>query len=137
MNAHYRSWRLISGTHMKRIFITSLMMMALLAQFGASQAGAQQARKDQVGKEQMASATTTAPDHPVATLRRDFKDSFPIPAGEKLEYEVRLSRFPIYASLGALTFENLGAVTRGRESGAAKDDQQKGPAPLIEGLNTE
>jgi hypothetical protein len=111
--------------------------MALLAQFGAGHAGAQQANKDQVGKEQMASATATAPDHPVATLRRDFKDTFPIPAGEKLEYEVKLSRFPIYASLGVLTFENLGAVTRSQESGAATGDQQKGPAPLIEGLNTE
>jgi hypothetical protein len=112
--------------------------MALLAQFGAGHAGAQQANKDQVGKEQMASATTTAPDHPVATLRRDFKDSFPIPAGEKLEYEVKLSRLLLRnISLGVLTFENLGAVTRSQESGAATGDQQKGPAPVIEGLNTE
>src|SRR5262245_22467533 len=119
---------------MKRHFITSLLAMALLAQLGVGQSGARQIGKDQ---DQTTSATTTAPAYTVATLRRDFKDSFPIPAGEKLEYEVRLSRFPIYASLGVLTFENLGAVTRGRESGAAKDDQQKGTAPLIEGLNTE
>jgi len=120
--------------------------MAFFTQLGAGHAGAQQASKDQAGKDQAgkdqaASATATAPAHPVATLRRDFKDSFPIPAGEKLEYEVKLSRFPIYASLGILTFENLGAVTMRQDSGPAAGDQQKAPAPLptplIDGLNTE
>ncbi len=110
--------------------------MALLAPLGAGQTGAQQIGKDQAGKDQAASATTTAPAYTVATLRRDFKDSFPIPAGEKLEYEVKLSRFPLNVSLGVLTLENLGAVTNPQNSGAA-GDQQKAPAPLIEGLNTE
>jgi hypothetical protein len=117
---------------MKRQLITSLLAIALLAPLGAGRIGAQQA-----GKEQAASPTAAAPTHPVATLSRDFKNSFPIPAGEKLEYEVRLSRFPIYALLGILTFENLGAVTSRQDSGAAAGDQQKAPAPLIEGLNTE
>jgi len=112
--------------------------MALLAPLGAGQTGARQIGKDQAGKDQAASATTTAPAPTVATLRRDFKGSFPIPAGEKLEYEVKLSRFPLYnISLGVLTFENLGAVTSRQDSGAATGDQQKIPAPLIEGLNTE
>jgi len=111
--------------------------MALLAPLGAGQTGAQQIGKDQAGKDQAASATTAAPAYTVATLRRDFKDSFPIPAGEKLEYEVRLSRFPLPPiSLGVLTLENLGAVTIPQNSGAA-GDQQKPGAPLIEGLNTE
>src|SRR5215470_767738 len=127
---------------MKRILITSLLMMAFLAQFGAGQAGARQngkyqADKDQAGKDPAAIATATVPARPVATLRRDFKDSFPIPAGEKLEYEVKISRFPIYASLGVVTFENLGAVTNNQNSGAAAGDQQKAPAPLIEGMNAE
>ncbi len=121
---------------MKRHFIISLLAMALLAPLGAGQTGAQQIGKDQAGKDQAASATTTAPAYTVATLRRDFKDSFPIPAGEKLEYEVKLSRFPLNVSLGVLTLENLGAVTNPQNSGAA-GDQQKAPAPLIEGLNTE
>jgi len=111
--------------------------MALLAPLCAGRIGAQQAGQDQAGKEQAASPTAAAPTYTVAELRRDFKDSFPIPAGEKLEYEVRLSRFPIYASLGVLTFENLGAVTSRQDSGAAAGDQQKAPAPLIEGMNTE
>jgi hypothetical protein len=109
--------------------------MTLLAALGAGQTGAQQPGKDQVGKEQAASPATQT--YPIAPLRRDFKDSFPIPAGEKLEYEIKISRFPIYASLGILTFENLGAVTKGQNSGAASGDQQKAPAPLIEGLNAE
>jgi hypothetical protein len=120
---------------MKRHFIISLLAMALLAPLGAGQTGARQIGKDQAGKDQAASATT--PAYTVATLRRDFKDSFPIPAGEKLEYEVKLSRFPLYASLGVLTFESLGAVTSRQDSGAAAGDQQKAPAPFIEGLNTE
>ncbi|HEV2669329.1 MAG TPA: hypothetical protein VG324_30710, partial [Blastocatellia bacterium] len=110
---------------MKKLLITSLLAMALLAQPGAGQIGAQQAGKDQAGAEQTASATATAPTYPVATLRRDFKDSFPIPAGEMLEYEIKLSRFPIYPSLGILTFENLGAVTSRQDSGGAAGDQQK------------
>jgi hypothetical protein len=121
---------------MKRHFIISLLAMALLAPLGAGQTGAQQIGKDQAGKDQAASATTTAPAYTVATLRRDFKDSLPIPAGEKLEYEVKLSRFPLNVSLGVLTLENLGAVTNPQNSGAAAD-QQKATAPLIEGLNTE
>jgi Protein of unknown function (DUF3108) len=120
---------------MKRHFIISLLAMALLAPLGAGQTGARQEGKDQAGKDQAASVTT--PAYTVATLRRDFKDSFPIPAGEKLEYEVKLSRFPLYASLGVLTFESLGAVTSRQDSGAAAGDQQKAPAPFIEGLNTE
>jgi hypothetical protein len=110
--------------------------MALLAPLGDGRAGAQQAGKHQAGKEQAAGATATTPAYPVATLHRDFKDSFPIPAGEKLEYEIKLSRFPVYTSLGVVTFENLGVVTSRQGSGAA-GDQQKTTAPLIEGLNTE
>src|SRR5215831_8089924 len=125
---------------MKRILITSLLMTAFLAQFDAGQAGARQNGKDQAGKDQAAVATATVPPHPIATLRRDFKDTFPIPVGEKLEYEVKLSRFPIYASLGVLTFENLGAVTMRQNSDAAaggRQDPAPLPAPLIEGMNIE
>src|SRR5262245_56844447 len=97
---------------MKRPLITSLLAIALIAPLGAGRIGAQQAGQDQAGKGQAASPTAAAPTYPVATLRRDFKDSFPIPAGEKLEYEVKLSRFPLPpVSLGVLTLENLGAVT--------------------------
>jgi hypothetical protein len=127
---------------MKKILLTSLLTMAFFAQPGAGQAGAQQsgkdqASKDQASKDQAPSGAATTPAHSIATLRRDFKDSFPIPIGEKLEYEVKLSRFPIYASLGVLTFENLGAVTIRQDSGPEAGDQQKAPAPLIEGLNVE
>jgi Protein of unknown function (DUF3108) len=141
---------------MKRIIITSLLMVIFIAQFGAGRTVAQQTKdqsdKDTASKERAASGGETAPNHPIAPLRRDFKDSFPIPAGEKLEYEVKLSRFPIYGSLGILTFENLGAVTNHQESGPANGDQQRAnlppaqPAPTtgptsptkwIEGMNTE
>lgn len=55
-------------------------------------------------------------------LRRDFANGIEIPTGEKLEYEVRYSRFPIYATVGIVTFENLGnAITNS--------------SPIIPGLN--
>jgi hypothetical protein len=113
--------------------------MALLVLLGPGHSVARQAGKDQAGKEQAPSAPATAPSAPVAQLQRDFKDSLPIPAGEKLEYEINLSRFPLPrpVSLGVLTFENLGAVTNRQDSAAAAGDQQKAPAPMIEGLNAE
>jgi hypothetical protein len=45
---------------------------------------------------------------PLAALRRDFKTALPIPSGEKLVYEVRYSRFPLYVTVGLITFEFLG-----------------------------
>ncbi|HKQ90803.1 MAG TPA: DUF3108 domain-containing protein [Blastocatellia bacterium] len=122
---------------MKRPLITSLLAIALLAPLCAGRIGAQQAGQDQADKQQAASPSAAAPTYPLATLQRDFKNSFPIPAGEKLEYEVKISRFPLFnASLGVLTLENLGAVTNSQNSVAAAGDQQKAPAPLIEGMNT-
>jgi hypothetical protein len=123
---------------MKRPLIISLLAIALLAPLCAGRIGAQQAGQDQADKQQAASPSAAAPTYPLATLQRDFKNSFPIPAGEKLEYDVRLSRFPLpNVSLGVLTLENLGAVTNPQNSGAAAGDQPKAPAPLIEGMNTE
>lgn len=46
------------------------------------------------------------PDH--NTHRREFKVQPLSLAGEKLTFEVKLARFPIYASLGEVTFECLG-----------------------------
>lgn len=51
------------------------------------------------------------PNYPPATLRREFKNGLPIPVGEKLEYEVRYARFPLYATVGVVTFEYLGFST--------------------------
>ena len=39
-----------------------------------------------------------------APLRRDFK-SPPFPIGERLVYEVKVARFPIYATVGEIAFE--------------------------------
>jgi len=68
---------------------------------------------------------------PLATLRRDFKSGFPIPAGEKLEYEVRYSRFPLYVTVGVVTFEFLGPA-KFNETGTNGSTQ-----PVFEGLNVE
>lgn len=57
----------------------------------------------------------------VVPLKRDFKLPLPIPVGEKLVYEVRVSRFPLYAAVGDVTFEYVGPTA----------------APKIEGLKVE
>ena len=44
-------------------------------------------------------------------LRRDFTKGVEIPTGEKLEYEIKYSRFPIYATVGVVSFENLGPAS--------------------------
>ncbi len=81
---------------------------------------------------------------PLAALRRDFNNSFPIPVGERLEYEVRYSRFPIYATVGVVTFEYLGpAQTKPANTGtissaginANGNSSDQPDAALIEGLN--
>lgn len=51
--------------------------------------------------------------YPTATLKREFDDNLPFPTGEKLVYEVRYARFPIYATVGTVTFENLGLLPAG------------------------
>ena len=47
-----------------------------------------------------------------AGLHYDFKLPLAIPAGEKLIYELKITRFPIYATAGEITFEYLGTKTQ-------------------------
>jgi hypothetical protein len=68
---------------------------------------------------------------PLATLQRNFPNGFPIPVGEKLEYEVRFSRFPVYATVGIVTFEFLG------EAKFNTDGANGSAEPAINGLNVE
>ena len=46
---------------------------------------------------------------PKATPAPPSGIAIPFPEGEKLIFEVKISRFPIYATLGTVTFEYLGA----------------------------
>lgn len=76
--------------------------------------------RDQAQSEAKTSvAATPTPGYPLATLRREFKSSLPIPVGEKLEYEVRYARFPLYATVGLVTFEYLG-LSAGAQTEAIK-----------------
>jgi len=67
----------------------------------------------------------TTPALPLATLKREFGNPFPIKTGEKHVFEIRFSRFPIYATVGTITFEFLGLT-----SGARLE-------PKIAGLNAD
>jgi Protein of unknown function (DUF3108) len=51
---------------------------------------------------------------PAAAARREFDTPFPIQTGEKHIFEIRFSRFPIYATVGTITFEFLGRVAGGQ-----------------------
>ena len=68
---------------------------------------------------------------PLAPLQRNFPNGLPIPVGEKLEYEVRFSRFPIYATVGIVTFEFLGETKFNHTEGNGSAE------PVISGLNVE
>lgn len=74
---------------------------------------------------------------PLATLRRDFKTAFPIPVGEKLEYEVRYSRFPLYATVGIVTFEFSGQTQFNQPGTDGSAESVIANTPLIAGLNVE
>ncbi|MDQ3012997.1 MAG: DUF3108 domain-containing protein [Acidobacteriota bacterium] len=105
---------------MKRVTLTlGLLLMALGCLSGS------RARAWQDGAKETQPRPTPLPslNLPLAVLRRDFKSPLPIPTGEKLEYEVRFSRFPIYATVGTVTFEFLGMAQTGNAT--------------IEGLNVE
>ncbi len=116
----------------KRTIVTSLLALAVLVLLGSNLAVARQSGQVQSETKPKASPT---PSYPLAPLRRDFKNSFPIPNGEKLEYEVRFSRFPIYANVGIVTFENLGAVANPPTAATQTTNGQKESEPLIKGLN--
>ena len=96
--------------------------------------------------------------YPLASLRQQFPEGLPLPVGEKLSYEIRYSRFPIYATVGVVTFENLGPVPAPapvpeERTEAAPPVESEAPlpaetkaetisptpprAPLIEGLQTD
>jgi hypothetical protein len=62
-------------------------------------------------------AATAAVAEDVPPLRRDFKLPLPMAAGERLVYEVRVARFPLFAAVGDVTFEYAGETTEPRLEG--------------------
>jgi hypothetical protein len=119
--------------NMKRTIVISLLTLTVLVLLGSNLAAARQS-----GQVQSEIKPAPTPSYPLAPLRRDFKNSFPIPTGEKLEYEVRFSRFPIFnATVGIVTFENLGAVANPPAAVTQTTNGQKESEPLIKGLNVE
>lgn len=100
---------------MKQIVFTLGILLLVLSGLSGSRHLAFQ-ESAITGDAKLKPSPSTALNLPLATLRRDFKNSFPIPAGEKLEYEVRYSRFPIYATVGVVTFEFLGAGQAGNSA---------------------
>jgi Protein of unknown function (DUF3108) len=115
---------------MKRIFFTFLLALTAVVVISTYGSTAKQTSQGQT-----ASQPGLTPGSPPAVLRRDFKDSFPIAPGEKLEYDIRISKFPVYLSVGIFTLEYLGPVAN---KAPGTDQTATKPAePLIRGLNTE
>lgn len=125
---------------MKRTTTASLLLLLALGLCGANRTGAFQDGKPQSDAKPQspvrAAAPKATPNYPLAALRREFGNSFPIPAGEKLEYEIKLSRFGVSFSLGVITFENLGAVSK-PQNAVDQAAQEKKSEPLIKGMNVE
>ncbi|MBL8191630.1 MAG: DUF3108 domain-containing protein [Acidobacteria bacterium] len=104
---------------MKRLILVFGMLLLLLAGNSSAQEQAKPPAPSSLNK------------LPLATLQRNFPNGFPIPVGEKLEYEVRFSRFPIYATVGIVTFEFLGEAKFNHTEGNGSAE------PAINGLNVE
>ncbi len=121
---------------MKNLSIKFLFVLFAIALFSVNKTAAIQSNDSSA---QTSSVTTSTPNYPLATLRRDFKGSLPIPAGEKLEYEVKFSRFPLYLNVGVVTFEYLGPVDpkQLQKQVSDKEPADSSNEPLIKGLNIE
>ena len=127
---------------MKRILITSLLVLFAVGLVIKNRAAGSQDEKPAANQSASVTKTTPTPTptppppYPLAQLKRDFKDPLPIKVGEKLEYEVKYSRL-IFRSLtvGVITFEYEGPVIIGQspvnQSGENKVE------PVINGLNME
>lgn len=89
---------------MKRYIIIAIPVLLILVVSCKSRASAQQVVKP---------VTTYQP----VILKRDFSKTMPIQDGEKLEYEVKFSKFPISASVGTVLFEYLGMEDKSIRSG--------------------
>lgn len=92
---------------MKRFTLILGLMLVALGDLSGSRTRAWQ---DGVKETTPSPTPLPALNLPLAAIRHEFKSPLPIPAGEKLEYEVKFSRFPIYATVGIVTFEFLGAA---------------------------
>jgi len=127
---------------MKRLSLIALLILSAVVSISINRASGSQDEKP--APNQSAAAIKTqppptpapSPNYPLTQLNRDFKESLPIKPGEKLEYEVRYSKFPIPPiNLGVITFEFPGPVTIGQtppnQAGETKVE------PVINGLNME
>jgi hypothetical protein len=119
---------------MKRIFISSLLALTAAVVIGANGVTAVQSNDQQA-----AAQPTPTPGYAIATLRRDFKNSLPLVPGEKLEYEIKFSKFLVSFNVGTVTFEYLGPAAMKTTDKTSGDGQSEGQQtePLIKGLNVE
>jgi uncharacterized protein DUF3108 len=115
---------------MKRIFFTFLLALTAIVVISTYGSTAKQSSQGQT-----ASQPGLTPGYPLAVMRRDFKGSLPIPQGEKLEYDIRISKFPLYISVGTFTLEYLGPVAN--IPAGVGQTATKPAEPLIQGLNTD
>lgn len=112
---------------MKQLFIIAVFLTTTLVAPATSELVT--AAQEPVEKK-VEAPVAAKPEFPLIPLRTDFKGALPIPIGEKLEYEVKYSRFPIYATVGIVTFEYLGPWKKAEASPTDNGDQ-----PPIAGWN--
>ena len=118
-------------TEMKRLLIASLLFLFAAGSASAPVADAYWLQKGSRCQPVGGPKAEAGDDKTSAVLRRDFKSPLPIAAGEKLVYEIKLSRFPIYATVGNITFEFVGPQTNPALEGVNVDFRPKEDDRLI------
>jgi len=111
---------------MKRIFTIPLLALISFVLINANSPTVYQSTT-----QQSAAQPDSARGSVLATLRREFKSAAMLTSGEKLEYEVKFSRFPLKATVGVVTFEYLGSVA----SKSVLSPEGNPSSSLIQGLN--
>ncbi len=108
-----------------KLFLLALIALLLLGTYGSKQSS----------WGQTASQPISAQGYPLAVMRQNFNAAFPIVPGEKLEYDIQVSKFAIPLTVGTFTLEYLGPVAA--KTPGADQTTAKPAEPLIQGLNTQ
>jgi hypothetical protein len=99
-----------------RFFRLAFLAAFLAAVIGGPVACGRKSAKPRIPRAPNGAATAAVAED-VPPLRRDFKLPLPIAAGERLVYEVRVARFPLFAAVGDVTFEYVGETAAPRLEG--------------------
>lgn len=106
-----------------------ILILALIISFGFVAVSAQNSPKV-LEKSTVEKSDKTEKQDKFAPVREPLKSSLPFQNNEQLSYELRLSRFPIYGTIGQLTFvvnEDINIVNNKDGKTEAKPENKENP----------